>query len=199
MTPQPANNRTADETGWIASAQKGNVGAFNDLVLSYQELAYNVALRLLGHPEGAADATQDAFVAAFRHLDQFKGGSFRAWLLRIVTNCCHDQGRMIARHPTQSLELLTDDPDSSYDPPDRGESPERAVLRQEVAAELQRCLLSLPTEQRVVVILYDVHGLSYDEISQVTQANAGTVKSRLSRGRARLREFVRQSSELLQS
>ncbi|HFD39213.1 MAG TPA: sigma-70 family RNA polymerase sigma factor, partial [Anaerolineae bacterium] len=93
-----------DEQSLIASAQKGDVRAFNQLVLLYQSLAYNVAYRILDDAEAAADATQDAFFSAYRAMSRFRGGSFRAWLLRIVTNACYDQLRRKKRRPTQSLD-----------------------------------------------------------------------------------------------
>lgn len=188
---------SADEPALIRRAQEGDVGAFNQLVLRYQQLAYNVAYRLLGDAEGAADVTQDAFVSAYQAIRGFRGGAFRSWLLRIVSNGCYDYLRARQRRPTTSLNALADDAENPVEFPDPGEMPEDAALRHELAAHIQEGLLSLPLEQRVAVVLYDVQGFSYEEVAEVTRASLGTVKSRLSRGRAHLRAFLMSRAELL--
>jgi len=186
-----------NESELIAASQKGQLGAFNHLVLAYQQMVYNTAYRLLGDRDAAADASQEAFLAAFQAIKSFRGGSFRAWLLRIVTNACYDQLRAKKRRPTTSLDaLLVDASENSY--PSRMVSPDNHVMRRELQAELQRGLLSLPEEQRLVVILSDVQGLSYEEIATATNTNLGTVKSRLSRARAHLRDYLK-ARELLPS
>src|SRR5512135_2058788 len=96
--------RCMDETALIGSAQRGDLEAFNTLVLAYQDMLFNTALRILGDDELAADATQDAFVSAFRGLNTYRGGSFKAWLLRTVTNACYDELRRRKRRPTVQLE-----------------------------------------------------------------------------------------------
>jgi len=186
----------ADEPGLVRRAQRGDVGAFNQLVLCYQQLAYNVAYRLLGDSDAAADVTQDAFTSAYQAIRGFRGGSFRAWLLRIVSNGCYDYLRSRQRHPTASLDALSDEEESPTAFRDPGETPEDAALRHELLAHIQQGLLTLPVDQRVAVVLYDVQGLSYEEIAEVTRASLGTVKSRLSRGRAHLRAFLVRSGEL---
>jgi RNA polymerase sigma-70 factor (ECF subfamily) len=153
-----------------------------------------VALRLVGDPDSAADVTQDAFLSAYRHLDQFRGGSFRSWLLRIVTNASYDRLRARQRHDEQSLNRLTEE--SGFDPPDGGELPDALVLRAELIASLETALQALPIDQRAVVVLSDVHGLSYDEVATALSINLGTVKSRLNRGRCRLRDYLLQRPEL---
>ncbi len=179
-----------DEQALIASARAGNQHAFNLLVRVYQDMAYNVAYRVLGQPEAAADATQDAFLAAYRALSVFRGGSFKAWLLRIVTNACYDQLRRQKRRPQTSLEDLVEDPDYSPSLTDRNESPEEALLNAELAHAIEAAIARLPFDQRIVLVLSDVQGLSYEEIAAATDASLGTVKSRLSRARARLRDYL---------
>lgn len=186
----------ADEEALVQRARAGDRAAFNVLVVRYQGLAYNLALRILGSPEPAADVTQDAFLSAYQALRSFRGGSLRAWLLRIVSNGCYDYLRAKRRRPTTSLDALTDDPDSPVAFPDSDETPEEAALRHELARDIQAGLLTLPLEQRVVVVLSDVQGLSYDEIAEATQSSLGTVKSRLSRARASLRLYLRARGEL---
>ncbi|MFB0533558.1 MAG: RNA polymerase sigma factor [Anaerolineae bacterium] len=186
-----------DEKALIAAAQRGEVPAFNQLVLTYQSMVYNLAYRILGDADAAADASQDTFLSAFRAIKKFRGGSFKAWLLRIATNACYDQLRYKQRRPTSSLEALlveTDHPSSFTDPT---EGPEDYTLRQELGRVIQAGLNALPSDQRTALILSDVQGLSYQEIAKVTRSSLGTVKSRLSRGRAKLRDYLLEQGELL--
>jgi RNA polymerase sigma-70 factor (ECF subfamily) len=184
----------ATEADRIEAAQNGNTVAFNQLVIAYQELAFNVALRLVGNADTAADVTQDAFLSAYRHLDQFKGGSFRSWLLRIVTNASYDVLRSAHHKKGQSLDELT--ADSSFDLPDPGGLPESITIRRELVEKIQAGISTLPLDQRAVLVLYDIHGLSYEEIAASLDINLGTVKSRLSRARFRLRDYLMQHPEL---
>lgn len=187
-----------DEPALIAAAQAGDLPAFNQIILHYQSLAYNVAYRILGDPDAAADATQDGFIKAFRRVGQYRGGSFKAWLLRIITNTCYDALRGRKRRPTTSLESAEDE-DSDHDIRwlDAGERPDAYVMRQELAAAIQAAIQKLPPDQRITLILSDIEGLNYQEIAEVTHAALGTVKSRLSRARARLRDLLLAQEELL--
>ena len=188
-----------DEQVLIAAARRGDAQAFNKLIVTYQTIVYNVAYRILHDADGAADATQEAFLSAFRALGSFRGGSFKAWLLRIVTNACYDQLRAAQRRPTSSLDDLPVDPDHSAMLLDEAESPEEYALRQDLGRAIQAGLDELPPDQRTTLILSDIQGLSYEEIAQATSVSLGTVKSRLSRGRARLRDYLRHKEELLPS
>jgi RNA polymerase sigma-70 factor (ECF subfamily) len=188
-----------DEQDLIKAACQGDLASFNRLVLSYQGLAYNLAYRILGNGDAAADAAQDAFIKAYRNLGQYRGGSFKAWLLRIVTNVCYDQLRSLQRKPTNSLEDIAVDPEHAGQLVDSAERPGDYALRQELGQLLQEAIDRLPPEQRMVMILSDVEGLSYEEIAQVMDTSLGTVKSRLSRARAKLRDFLLQRQELLPS
>lgn len=187
-----------EERRAIAEAQRGDVQSFNTLVRLYEGRAFNLCYRMLGDRESAADATQDTFLSAYRNIRSFRGGSFRSWLLRIATNACYDVLRARKRRPTTSLDLDADD-EHAHSPlqiADDAESPGDIALRRELAVEIQRGLSQLPEDQRAVVILSDIEGMAYEEIAQITGANLGTVKSRLSRGRARLRDALR-AGELL--
>jgi RNA polymerase sigma-70 factor (ECF subfamily) len=188
-----------DEQALIDSARKGDARAFNQLVLLYQGMAYNVAYRILSDPDAASDATQDAFLSAFKAMRKFRGGSFKAWLLRIVTNACYDQLRRKQRRPTSSLDDLPVEADHSYYMHDPAERPDEYVERQELNQMMQAGISTLPVEQRTVLVLSDIQGLSYKEIAAVTGISLGTVKSRLSRARARLRDYLVQQRELLPS
>ncbi len=184
-----------DEQALIARARTGDPDAFNVLVRTYQDMAYNVAYRVLGRPDAAADATQDAFLSAYRALAAFRGGSFKAWLLRIVTNACYDQLRAQRRRPQTSLEDVSEDPDYAAPLTDRAESPEEAVMRQDLAQILEAGIAKLPVAQRLALVLSDVEGFSYDEIATVTGVSLGTVKSRLNRARAKLRSYLTSGRE----
>jgi RNA polymerase sigma factor (sigma-70 family) len=186
-----------DEQALIASARKGDVRAFNQLVLLYQSMVYNLAYRILSDPDAAADATQDAFLSAFKAMRKFRGGSFKAWLLRIVTNACYDQLRVKQRRPTSSLDDLPVDTDHTHYLRDPAKRPDEVLERQELNRMIQAGIATLPPEQRVVLVLSDVQGFSYKEIAQATDLSLGTVKSRLSRGRAKLRDYLRDHGELL--
>ena len=188
-----------DEQALIDSARKGDARAFNQLVLLYQRMAYNVAYRILGDPDAASDATQDAFLKAFKAMRRFRGGSFKAWLLRIVTNACYDQLRRKQRRPASSLDDLPVEADHSRYMHDPAERPDEFVERQELSDTIQAGISTLPAEQRTVLVLSDVQGLSYKEIAEATGLSLGTVKSRLSRGRARVRDYLMEQRELLPS
>lgn len=186
-----------NEEKLVFAAQKGDVNAFNQLVLAYQGLAYNVAYRILGNADKAADATQDAFLRGYRALHQFRGGSFKTWLLRIVTNCCYDQLRVLQRRPTSPIDDLVEDDEHSTILEDSSESPQEHVERLELDGFIQEALDALPEDQRVVLVMSDIQGMSYEEIAEVTSVALGTVKSRLSRARGKLRDYLQERRELL--
>lgn len=187
-----------DESRIIAQAQQGSLAAFNQLVMAYQGTAYNVAFRLMGQQEAAADACQDAFFKAYKAIKQYRGGSFKSWLLRIVTNTCYDQLRYNSRRPSTSLEDLTvESADHNIKLTSNVERPEDHVLRDELNSLLQSGINQIPEDQRIVLVLSDIQGLSYQEIADIIDQPLGTVKSRLSRGRRRLRDYLLAQKELL--
>jgi len=202
----PGGGRATDRTDCppdeelIAAARNGDLAAFNTLVARHERAVYGVALRLLRDPEAAEDVTQDTFVRAHAALDQFVGGSARSWLLRIATNRSYDVLRYRRRRPAESLDArpVEEEPVWAVETPPA--NPEAFATRQELSARLEAALAMLTDDQRVAVVLYDVQGYSYEEIANLTGATLGTVKSRIHRGRARLRELLRQdprSRELL--
>jgi RNA polymerase sigma factor (sigma-70 family) len=187
-----------DELQIITEAQNGSLAAFNKLVMTYQGMAYNVAYRIIGNQESAADACQDAFIKAFKAIKQYKGGAFKSWLMRIVTNTCYDQIRYKSRRPTTSLDEISDNPAEHNTKLVNGsERPEEHVLRGELGDLLQTGISDLPEDQRIVLVLSDVQGFSYQEIAEIINQPLGTVKSRLSRGRRRLRDYLIEQRELL--
>lgn len=186
-----------EEESLILRSQAGELDAFNQLVEKYQSQVYNLARRMLGDPEMAADASQEAFLNAYEHIDRFRGSTLKTWLLRITANACYDLLRVRQRRPTASLDDLMEDPDDPKDFPDKDETPEDAALRRELGGLLVQSLDSLPSDQKLVVVLSDVQGMSYEEIAEVTNSNLGTVKSRLSRARSKLRDWLSDRRELL--
>ncbi|HHS97900.1 MAG TPA: sigma-70 family RNA polymerase sigma factor [Chloroflexi bacterium] len=187
-----------DEAALIRAAQRGNLDAFNELVLTYQHRIYNLAYRILGDPAAAEDATQEAFIAAYRKIGSFRGGSFVSWLLRIVANRCYDELRRRKRRPSVPLEEMAAE-DEEINPAliNGSASPEEHAERAELIRLLQTAIATLPPDQRVVLVLSDVEGLSYAEIAAAIDVPVGTVKSRLARARVRLRDYLRERGELL--
>jgi RNA polymerase sigma-70 factor (ECF subfamily) len=189
-----------DEAALILAACQGDLDAFNRLVLAYQDILYNQAYRIMGDKDSAEDATQDAFISAFRHLSTYRGGSFKAWLLRIVTNICYDELRRRKRRPTSPLEPLDDNQEEIESPiwlSDPGETPEETTERIELSNAIQLCLGNLPIEFREVVILVDIQEMDYAEAASVIRSPVGTVKSRLARARVRMRDCLQDYRELL--
>ncbi|RLC76913.1 MAG: RNA polymerase subunit sigma-24 [Chloroflexi bacterium] len=186
-----------DERKLVERARKGDLDAFNELVIRYQKTAYNVAYRILGDAEAAADAVQDAFLKAFKNIRRFRGGSFKSWMFRIVTNTCYDVLRARKRRPSSSLDGM--EVELNHTPlGDSGvESPEEYAIRQELNRLIQEAINSLPPEQRVIIVLSDIEGFDYREISETLGIPLGTVKSRLSRARAKVRDLLLAQEELL--
>lgn len=189
-----------EELRLVEAARRGEVESFNALVRLYEGRVYNLCYRMLGDADSAADAGQDAFLSAFRNMRKFRGGSFRSWMLRIATNTCYDVLRARQRRPTTSLNADSqhDEDSPALQIADEGETPDKRAQRRELATAIQDALATLPEDQRIVVVLSDVEGLAYDEIAQITGVSLGTVKSRLSRGRARMRDALK-AGELLPS
>ena len=166
-------------------------------MIRHQNAAYSLALRFLRTREAAEDVTQESFVRAWRAIDTFRGERFRAWLLRIVANAARDELRRRKRRPQRSLDEARDDPDmASIDPAEPGLGPQERAEQAELRQVLERALAELPEEWRMVVLLSDVHGMSYEEVADAVDAPLGTVKSRLSRARGRLRALLSESGEL---
>lgn len=189
-----------DEVELIQYAQKGDLDAFNRLVLAYQDMVYNQAYRVIGEPDAAEDATQEAFISAYRKIHTYRGGSFKAWLLRIVTNACYDELRRRKRRPTTPLEPV-DAFDEEIESPrwiaDTGEAPEERALRAELSEAIQNCLNDLSNDFRTVVILVDIQGMDYAEAADIMGTPLGTIKSRLARARRGMRQCLQEFWELL--
>jgi RNA polymerase sigma-70 factor (ECF subfamily) len=188
-----------DEAELLARAGQGDLSAFNALVERYQAAIYGLCLRLLGNPQAAEDTTQDAFISAYRRLDSFRGGSFRSWLFRIAANASYDELRWRSSRPHVSIDEPQGPGDRAFDIADKAASPDQRAEQSELRQAITDALAQLPDEQRLAVVLCDAQGLDYAEIAEVMQCSLGTVKSRIARGRGRLREILLQNAELLPS
>lgn len=180
-----------DEESILLRASGGDLGAFNQLVRYYQEMAYNHACALLGDPDLAEDVTQESFIKAFQAMRTFRGGSFRGWLLRIVTNSAYDLLRHAGRHPTRSLFPMDEHGEEMESPSwmaDRALSVQAAVEQNEVTRHVYRLLDELPAAYRSVLTLIDVQELDYTEAAEALDIPLGTVKSRLARARLQMRQ-----------
>ena len=186
-----------EDADLVAASKQGNLSAFNQIVERYQSQVYNLAVRVIRDRTAAEDITQETFISAHKALRGFRGGSLRAWLLRIASNLSYDFLRAAHRRPATSLDEAMDSPGFSF--PSADPSPEQMAIRNELNTEIQRAINSLPLDQKVVLVLIDVQGMSYEETSGIVGVSLGTIKSRLSRARSRARDYLLQHRELLPS
>ncbi|MDA1036118.1 MAG: sigma-70 family RNA polymerase sigma factor [Chloroflexi bacterium] len=201
-TPQdtePQSRADAQEQTWVSQAQQGDLLAFNAIVERYQQFAYNLALRMLRDPSLAEDVTQEGFFSAYRNIGRFRGGSLKSWILTIVANRARDILRSPTRSRTSSLEEFTEggDPGGPWAHPD--DPPEQQAERNETTRAVQDAIAHLPEDQRLVITLVDLQQMDYEEAARITNVSLGTVKSRLFRGRQRLKESLRPVWELSDS
>lgn len=190
------------ENSLINSAQRGDMGAFNTLVLNYQDMLYRIALRIVHDECLAEDALQEAMIHAFRHIKSFRGGNFKSWLARVTVNASYDELRRGKRHNGMPLELFTNEGDEVESPewmrnPITG--PEERAEESELKRALHQCIKALVPDYRLMVILVDVEGMSYEEAAYVAHVPVGTVKSRLARARMQLRKSLQGYRSLLPS
>ena len=178
----------------LRRACKGDVQAFEELMQSHESRIYAIALRMMGNREDAQDCAQEAMVRIYRAMGSFKGQSALAtWIYRITMNTCLDELRRRKARKVTSLDSLVN---NGWSPTDTGDTPEEHGLRVEKQNALNQAIQSLPDDMRAAIILRDVKGYSYDEIASILDANVGTIKSRISRGREKLREILSKQSEL---
>jgi RNA polymerase sigma-70 factor, ECF subfamily len=180
-----------DEADLVRLASTGDMDAFNQLVLCYQNMAYNHAHSLLGDPASAGDATQESFIKAFHAMKTFRGGPFRGWLLKIVTNSAYDMLRRSQRHPSQPLfpeDENGDEIESAKWLADPGSSVQNIVEHNELSKDIYKLLDELPDVYRSVMTLVDLYELDYTEAAQALKIPVGTVKSRLARARLQMKE-----------
>jgi RNA polymerase sigma-70 factor (ECF subfamily) len=178
----------------LEQARAGNLDAFNDLVLCYQDLLFALVARMVPDRDQASDAVQEAFFSAYRHMDAFRGGSVRSWLSRIAINAAMDAQRLKKRRPADPYPELEDD---SWQPPSpASDDPVNTALEVERHRALNDALARITGDQRAAIVLFDVEGYDYGEIAEMTGVSLGTVKSRIHRGRLALRELLADRMEL---
>ena len=196
-TPANRTPPLPDEAAVIARAASGDRMAFTQLMEHYQSACYGLAWRLLGDADRAADATQDAFIHAYKAMKSYRGGVFRSWLLRITANASYDILRRAQRRPSSPL---PDPEEGAPELPDlHAVNPAAEAAKSELYRHLEVALRLLPMDQRTAVVLCDVYGMDYNEVAAMTQSALGTVKSRIHRGRLRLRELMAEHRELFTS
>jgi len=185
----------ARDRALVQRALAGELDAFNELVLHYQDYLFAICVRVVNDREAANDAVQEAFFSAYRNLARFRGDSFRSWLTRIALNAATDVLRLRKRRPADPYPEWEDE---AWQPPaDEDDAPERQAMRRNAAELLRRALAQVTPDQRAAIVLYDVEGYDYQEIADMTGVSLGTVKSRIHRGRLALRGLLADNMELL--
>jgi RNA polymerase sigma-70 factor (ECF subfamily) len=188
---------SVDEKDVIERSQRGDTQAFDRLVAEHYVMVYNTAYRMLGSPDQAEDAAVEAFSRAFRSLDRFRGDSaFSTWLYRIVTNVCLDYLRGAQPVGPSLDEGWGEDGDQARDVPDDTDNPARAALQRRRQQVVHQALQRLSGDHRAVLVLYDLHGFSYEEVSAILGVPVGTVKSRLNRARHALKQELQNHLDL---
>jgi RNA polymerase sigma-70 factor (ECF subfamily) len=178
----------------LERALSGDLEAFNDLVLCYQEQLFALVVRMVPDRDQASDCVQEAFFSAYRNLKSFRGGSVKSWLSRIAINAAMDTQRLRKRRPADPYPELEDD---SWQPPaDASADPVNSSLTAERHRALNQALAQVTDDQRTAIVLYDVEGYDYGEIATMTGVSLGTVKSRIHRGRLALRALLLDRMEL---
>ena len=172
----------------VERARGGDLDAFNDLVVCYQDLLYALVVRMVPDRDQASDAVQEAFFSAYRNMGAFRGGSVRSWLSRIAINAAMDAQRLRKRRPADPYPELEDD---TWQPPaPERDDPVTTSLESERHQVLNAALARITADQRAAIVLFDVEGYDYAEIATMTGVSLGTVKSRIHRGRLALRDLL---------
>lgn len=185
-----------DERALIDRAVKGDAQAFSELMAAHESRMYAVALRMCAHREDAQDCLQEAMLRVYRSISGFKGqSSFSTWVYRITMNTCLDELRRSKRRKYTSLDERIE---AGWSPADDMDTPEHHAMRVEQRRAIERAIALLPEDMRAAVVLRDIQSCPYDEIADILGTNVGTIKSRISRGRARLREILSEQMELFE-
>ncbi|MDA0734584.1 MAG: sigma-70 family RNA polymerase sigma factor [Chloroflexi bacterium] len=201
MVAAPEQFPCANHVPLPVQDRTGQTYCYNCIIETHQSQAYNLARRLLSDWSLAEDAVQESFVSGYRAFSQFRGENLKAWVMRIVANSCRDMLRSQRARPTVSLDPTPTDSDdttrSAVDLPSGQPSPEDLAEQGELRRTIQSGLASLSEDRRLAITLVDVQGFSYEEAAQVMNCSLGTVKSRISRARGELRDYLRGAGELL--
>lgn len=175
----------------IKNAISGDEKSFEALISGCHKKAYNIAFRYLRNEEDALDALQESYIKIYKYLDKFKGDcKFETWVYRIIVNTCNDMLRKNSKlKNTDSIYKIEDEKETILEIPDLSQAPEKVYDRKEEANRILDCLERLSQNQKEIIILRDIQGFTYEEIGEILQCTIGTVKSRLSRSRLKLREI----------
>lgn len=187
--------RQPDEHRLLALAKDGDTDAFNRLVALHQDAVYGFAVRLVTDRHVADDIAQETFISAYRYIRTMRGRNVRGWLLKITRNKAYDHFRRTGRRRETSV----DDEEQNYADRLRSDTPpvDEGMLNAELRQTIEKCISELMPDQRTVVLLIDIHQRSYEEAASIADVSVGTVKSRLSRARRRIRECLQRFPELL--
>lgn len=173
----------------IRAAQRGSERAFEEIVQRYEKQVYHLALRMCGREEDAWEVYQEAFLSAWRGLGSFRGdAALSTWLYLLTSNAAIDYLRRQNRQ--RALEGTSLDDEEAPEPADTAPSPAQAAEQGELREQIQAGLMALSASQRQVLLLRELQGLTYEEISRALALDLGTVKSRIARGRENLRKFL---------
>jgi RNA polymerase sigma-70 factor (ECF subfamily) len=192
-TPEERKQACIEDLSLARQAAAGNDDAFSVIVDRYSRLVYNVALRSVSSPEDAADISQDTFLKAWRSIGSFRGDcALSTWLCRIALNCCCDHARSAKRHRVLSLTVQEDEDSKVLDIPDTDVTamPEEELTRQTEIEAVREAIDSLPEDQKMIITMRDITGLSYAEIAGTLGLEMGTVKSRINRARGNVKKFL---------
>lgn len=181
----------------VQDFQNGNEAVFDELVIKYKDRIFNMCLRMLSDYEEANDTAQEVFVKAYRGLNRFRSdAAFKTWLYRIAINTCKNKLRSLRfkfKKKTVTIDKPKDDEDNNYvELKDETMSPELAYEQKETEEQVQKAISALPLEQKKIVVLSDIDGLSYEEIIGITGLKLGTIKSKLFRARAKLKSLLKE-------
>lgn len=186
-----------NEKELIARLQSRDEAAFEELIRLYEKKVYTLCVRMCGNTEDAEEAAQDAFLALWRGIDRFRQeSSLSTWIYRLAANACID---LIRRRKKSAGSISLDDEELFVDAQDPAPQPHELAERRETQRALREGLMSLPPEYRSILILREIEGLSYSEIAAAQELELGTVKSRISRGRTLLRNFLSVSGNFFEN
>ena len=185
-----------DERELILACQRGDEAAFEALVRLHEKKVYALCRRMCRDEDDAMEAAQDTFLAVWRGIGSFRAdAAFSTWLYRLATNACLD---LLRREKKRDADVSLDDEESVSEPADAAPQPEEAVERAETQRMVREALYALPDNYRQVLILRELEQLSYTEIAEVAQLDVGTVKSRISRARLALRNYLAASGNFFE-
>ncbi len=186
-------SETAWQNEYVDRAKYGDVAAFETLIKGQERIVYNIAYRMINNNDDAYDLSQEIFIKIFRNLRHFNGqSSFSTWVYRIAVNACIDEIRKRKGKTNVSIDQELEGDDGSYKKEfvSKSSTPEEAILRKEAQLEIRKALNALSEEHKVVIILREIHGMSYEEIASIVGMSLGTVKSRISRARSQFKQEI---------